>query len=453
MSTVVTTPAITLAPHSQEAEEALIGSMLIDATQFSTIAHFLKNNDFYILRNAWVWEAMERLHTIGDVIEFVTVANELRGMGRLEQIGGVGYLSYTIAQAATAINAEAYGQIVRRAAVRRYLLEAANTIAMLARDENIDITRIIQQAESTLFSVTENESRKETEHINTVAAELIENLGYLLDNPDEIEGMPTGFIDLDQILGGVQRNDLLILAARPGMGKTSFMLNLTANSARTGTKVAYFSLEMSNSQLLQRMISSETGFNTHTLRTAQLSSSDWSVVLAAANGLGELPIYLDDTPALSVMQLRSKCRRLKKDHGLDLVVVDYLQLMSGDTRTDNRVQEISYISRGLKEIARELNVGMIAGSQLSRAVEQRADKRPVLSDLRESGSIEQDADIVMFIYRDDIYNGDESERPNEADIIIAKHRNGPTGQVTLLFNKNLTKFQNMNKTRVSLEDL
>jgi replicative DNA helicase len=452
MSDAAPAPA-SLAPHSQEAEECVIGSVLIDPSQFSAIAHFLKAGDFYILRNAWIWEAMERLYERNELIEYVTVVSELRAMGRLDQVGGVGYLSYTVSQSATAMYGETYGQIVRRTALRRHLLEAANTIALLARDETTDVTRVIQQAESTLFSVTEGQGRQETVNISLVANELIAYLGHLIDHPDSIVGMPTGFYDLDAMLGGVQKNDLLILAARPGMGKTSFMLNLTVNSARVGTKVAYFSLEMSNSQLLQRMISSETGFNTHSLRTGQIRDSEWELIKQSANTLGELPIYLDDTPALTVSQLRSKCRRLKKDYGLDMIVVDYLQLMSGDTRNDNRVQEISYISRGLKEIARELNVGLIAGSQLSRAVEQRADKRPVLSDLRESGSIEQDADIVMFIYRDDVYTGDESERPNEADILISKHRNGPTGHVTLLFNKNLTKFQNMNKTRVNLDDL
>jgi replicative DNA helicase len=265
--------------------------------------------------------------------------------------------------------------------------------------------------------------------------------------------VPSGFLDIDHILGGFQKSDLLILAARPGMGKTSLMLNVAMNAVRSKARVGFFSLEMSNEQLVQRLISTETGINSQKLRLGQLDDREWDLFVHATNNVSKLQLYLDDTPALSVLQLRTKARRLDREHGLDLIVVDYLQLMTAGlgNRNENRVQEISYISRGLKELARELEIPILAGAQLSRAVEQRTDKRPQLSDLRESGSIEQDADVVMFIYRDDVYN-EASDRPNEADIIVAKHRNGPTGSAVLYFRKQLTQFANIKKTEINLEN-
>lgn len=440
-----------LAPHSHESEEALLGSILINPNTYYETSAIVKADDFFVLRNRWVWEAFERLYRRGEVADYLLVMNELKAQERLDLIGGASYLGYLITQATTWVYADAYAVVVARMAQRRRLLEAANEIAQLARAEELDIHEVINRSESVFFAVTEHQQRKETVHIEAVARSLMDMVDDIVIN-GKAAGIPSGYGGIDELLGGFQKSDLLVLAARPGMGKTALMLNLTVNAARAGAKVAFFSLEMNNEQLLQRMVASETGINTHKIRTAKLHDDrEWSLFYQAIANITELPIFLDDAPSLSVNQLRSKCRRLNHEHKLDLIMVDYLQLMmGGDGRNENRVQEISYISRGLKELARELNMPVLAGSQLSRAVEQRTDKRPVLSDLRESGSIEQDSDIVMFIYRDDVYH-DDSERPNEADIIIAKHRNGPTGSVPLLFDKELTKFLNMKKTDFSLE--
>lgn len=442
-----------IAPHSQEAEEALLGSVLVNGSVFNEVASFLHSDDFFILRNVWVWEAMTRLSERNELIEYLTVIEELRKQKRLDEVGGTAYISFLVSNTASALHAESYGRIIERTAIRRRMLEASEEITRLARDEESDINEVVDGAEAALFSVTERQMRKDFVRISQALADYFDRIAYLYENPEEQAGVPTGFIDLDNILGGFQKNDLVILAARPGMGKTSLMLNVAMNAARHNAKVAVFSLEMSNEQLVQRIISTETAINQQKLRLAKLEEKDMQLLMQASNSLGDLPIYLDDTPALSVLQLRTKCRRIWREHGLDLVVVDYLQLMTAggsSGRNENRVQEISAISRGLKELARELKVPVLAGAQLSRAVEQRMDKRPVLSDLRESGSIEQDADVVMFIYRDDIYN-EASERPNEADIIVAKHRNGPTGTAVLFFRKELTQFTNIKRTDINLD--
>lgn len=445
-----------IAPHSQEAEEAVLGSVLtFGPSAYYDVAPFLKSGDFFILRNAWVWEAMERLNERNDIIEYLTVIEELRSQGRLEDIGGTAYITYLVSNTSTSIHVEAYGRIVERAAVRRRMLEASAEIARLAREEDADINEVVDRAEGALFNVTERQLRRDTVPIRQAMDEYYDRMEHLYTHQGEPIGVPSGYTDLDHLLGGFQKSDLLILAARPGMGKTSLKLNIAMNAARSKARVAVFSLEMSTEQLIQRLVSTETGINSQKLRLGQLSEEEWRLFVQASQSLSKLKLFLDDTPALSVLQLRTKCRRLMREHGLDLVVVDYLQLMTasdGMKRGDNRVQEISYISRGLKELARELNVPVISGAQLSRAVEQRTDKRPVLSDLRESGSIEQDADVVLFIYRDDVYN-EASERPNEADIIVAKHRNGPTGNAVLYFRKQLTQFVNIRKTEVHLGDI
>jgi len=439
-----------MAPHSVEAEEAVLGSVLLNSDSLFEVASFLQPDDFFIVRNSWVWEAILRLHERNEQIDYVTVVEELRQQGRLDDIGGAAYITYLINHTPASIYAEAYGRIVERAAIRRRLLSAASEIAQLAHEESADINEVIDRAEASLFSVTERRLRKEIVPINIAISEYYDRIEHLYEHRGEPLGVPSGFVDLDRLLGGLQKSDLIIVAGRPGMGKTSWLLSVALNAARARARVAIFSMEMSNEQIVQRLISSETGISTQNLRLGKLDEREWTLFVEATGSLSNVRIFLDDTPAQSPIQMRTKCRRLYSEHGLDLIIIDYLQLMnSGTGRVENRVQEISFISRQLKQLARELNVPVLAAAQLSRAVEQRQDKRPQLSDLRESGSIEQDADVVMFIYREEMYN-ENTDRPNQADILVAKHRNGPTGTVTLFFRKELTQFSNLNRTGVDL---
>jgi replicative DNA helicase len=444
---------LNLAPHSVESEEAVLGSILMNPEALYEVRSFLVAEDFFILRHGWIFEAILRLADRDDAIDTRTLAEELRTQGRLEDIGGEAYLNYLPTTMPTAMHAEVYAHIVERAAIRRRLLGAAGDIAKLAHDEERDINEVIDQSEATLFGVTEQRLRQELVPIHVAVSNYFDRIEHLRESEVEALGVPTGFIDLDQLLGGLQKSDLIIIAGRPGMGKTSFMLTLALNAARMGSaRVAIFSMEMGNEQLVQRMISMETGISSQNLRLGRVGDAEWARFVEATGSMSNLKVFFDDSPAVSAMQLRTKCRRLYREHGLDLIIVDYLQLMNAGKamgRDTNRVQEITYISRALKEIARELNVPLLSAAQLSRAVEQRQDKRPQLSDLRESGSIEQDADIVMFLYRDEVYN-EATEHPGEAEVIVAKHRNGPTGHVTLLFRKELTKFVNLRKQRVDL---
>ena len=631
-----------LAPHSVEAEEAILGSVLINGSVISELSAFLKADDFFILKHSLIWECLLAMFERGQSIDYLTLIQELQSRGQLEDVGGPAFITRIIRSTPTYMHAETYGHLVEAAAVRRRLISAASEIAQAAQDETSDLTQIIARAESTLFGVTERQGQRELLPIQAALSDYYERIEYHYDHRDEPIGLPTGFNDLDELLAGVQPSDLIIVAARPGVGKTSFLLSMALNAARLGNaRVGIFSLEMSSEQLVQRLISSDTGINAQKLRSGNLDDSEWDRFTQAVVNLAELPIFLDDSPGLSPMALRAKCRRLSREHGLDLVIVDYLQLMeSGQGRSDNRVQEVGYISRHLKELARELNVPLISAAQLSRQVEQRTDKHPQLSDLRESGcltgdtpiylpdsgsyvpirslvgtsgfrvlslnpetwkheaavvtnafhtgckpvfrlttqlgrtiratanhkfltidgwkrldeltsadciavpysvsphakslsqkgetythntpelvsvlgntsglpaplgrgvggeglhesvtidsdvywdaidsvvpdgeadvydltvpaysnfvasniivhnSIEQDADVIMFIYRDELYN-EQSERPNQADIIVAKHRNGPTGAVTLHFNKALTKFGNLKRETFSLND-
>jgi replicative DNA helicase len=437
-------------PHSIEAEEAVLGSVLIDPEAIYRVSSFLKSDDFYIVKNQWVWDACMSLHERREPTDFVTITRELATRNQLDELGGPAYISHLINVVPTAIHAEGYGHIVERTALRRRLLSAASEVAQLAYEESDDIDRTIDAAEQALFSVSQRRVSRDMVPMSEAIRQYFDRIEYLYEHRGEPLGIPTGFLDLDKMLGGLQRSDLLIIAARPGVGKTSLMLNMALNAARRfHQRVAVFSLEMSTEQIVQRLVSSETGIDSQRLRLGDLHDEEWGLFVQATNALGDAAIYLDDTPSISALQLRTKARRLHAEFGLDLIIIDYLQLMTGDNRTENRVQEISYLSRSLKGLARELNVPVLVASQLSRAVEQRSDKRPVLSDLRESGSIEQDADIVMFIYRDDVYD-ESSDRKNVAELIIAKHRNGPTGTVELYFQRNLTQFRNALKRDVAL---
>ncbi len=429
-------------PHSREAEEAVVGAVLINPEVYYDVAQFLQADDFYIHRHQWIWQAFTSLHEQRIPVDLLTLTEELDRKNQLNEIGGPSYLTSLINQVPTSINAESYGRIVESHSIRRKMINAANSIASIAYNENSTIDHVMDEAEKAVFNVSERRLKHDVQPIAAVLSEYYDRIDDLAKRDEEIFGVPTGFIDLDKMLGGLQQSDLLIIAGRPGQGKTGFLLSIAKNASLTHKKhVAIFSLEMSNEQVAQRLIAQETGIDSQRLRTGKLQENEWPLFTHAIEVMSDTHIFLDDTPAITPLQLRTKCRRLHLEHHLDLVIVDYLQLMGGDTHTENRVQEVSYISRNLKVLARELNIPVIAAAQLSRAVEQRSDKRPVLSDLRESGSLEQDSDIVMFIYRPDQYEKD-TVKQNVAEIIIAKHRNGPVGSVELVFRSMLAKFEN-----------
>ena len=430
-------------PNSREAEEAVLGSILINPESYYDVAEILHEDDFYIIRNQWVWSAYVRLNEKRSPIDILTVSEDLQEHNQLADIGGQAYLISLVNQTPTSLNAQAYSRIVEQNAIRRRMLVAANEMAKLAYDQEKDVDTIIDKAEMSVFGLSERRIRHDLEPIDRVLSNYYDHVDELSQRDEEIFGVPTGLTDLDRLLGGLQKSDLLIIAGRPGSGKTGFMLSIAKNAAQKHKKhVAFFSLEMSNEQLVQRLIAQETGIDTQRLRTGKLNEDEWPIFTHAIEVLGDTHIWLDDTPAITPLQLRTKCRRLAMEHSLDLIIVDYLQLMGSDTRNENRVQEVSHISRSLKVLARELNIPVLAGAQLSRAVEQREGKKPVLSDLRESGSLEQDSDIVMFIHRPDMLEPD-NPRQNIAELIVAKHRNGPTHPgIELVFLNNLAKFEN-----------
>jgi replicative DNA helicase len=448
-STAPATPSI---PHSREAEEAVVGAVLINPEVYYDVAQFLQADDFYIHRHRWIWEAFNRLHEQRTPVDMLTLSDELDRVGQLAELGGPAYLTALINQVPSSLNAESYGRIVEAHSIRRKMITAANQIASLAYDEESLVDTVMDEAEKAVFNVSERRLKHDLVPISSVLSEYYDRIDDLAKRDEEIFGVPTGFIDLDKLLSGLQPSDLLIIAGRPGQGKSGFLLTVAKNAALTHKKhVAVFSLEMSNEQVVQRLMAQETGIDSQRLRTGKLAEEEWPLFTHAIEVFSDTKIFLDDTPAITPLQLRTKCRRLHMEYGLDLVIIDYLQLMGGDTRTDNRVQEVSYISRNLKVLARELNVPVLAAAQLSRAVEQRSDKRPVLSDLRESGSLEQDADIVMFIYRPDQYEKD-TVKQNVAEIIVSKHRNGPVGSVELIFRGALAKFENAATKHVSFNE-
>ncbi|HPD41799.1 MAG TPA: replicative DNA helicase, partial [Anaerolineae bacterium] len=401
-------------PQNIEAEEAVLGALLIDAEAIFRVLSFLRAEHFYLQKHRWIYEAILGLHEQREPVDFLTLTAALERQEQLQAIGGSAYILQLISAVPSAINIESYAHMVEQASVRRRLLEVASEIAKLAYDEEKGIGEVVDQSERALFAVSQQRIARDLRPVQEVVGTYRDYLYNLYAHRGELMGVTSGFRDLDRLLGGFQRSDLVILAARPGVGKTSLLLTMALKAAEKGKLVAIFSLEMSAEQLVQRMISSLSRVDAQRLRIGNLQDEDLPKIEDAIGHLADLPIYIDDTPALTPLQLRTKCRRLHSEHGLDMAYVDYLQLMTADTRTENRVQEVSYLSRMLKALARELDTPVLTASQLSRAVEQRQDRRPVLSDLRESGSIEQDADVVMFIYRDDMYHP-ETQQLNIAE--------------------------------------
>jgi replicative DNA helicase len=439
---VTTAPSAPSVPHNREAEEAVVGAVLINPEVYYDVTQFLQPDDFYIHRHRWIWEAFTSLHEQRTPIDLLTLSDELDRRGQLDEIGGRAYLTALVNQVPTSLNAVAYGRIVESHAIRRRMVAAANTIASVAYNEDMQVDSVMDEAEKAVFNVNERRLRNEVQPIRTVLSEYYDRIDELARRGEDFYGVPTGFIDLDKKLGGLQASDLLIIAGRPGQGKTSFLLSVAKNAALIHKKhVAVFSLEMSNEQVAQRLIAQQTGIDSQRLRTGQLAEEDWALFAHAIEVMSDTQIFLDDTPALTPLQLRAKSRRLHLEHKLDLILVDYLQLMTGDVHTENRVQEVSYISRNLKVLARELKVPVLAAAQLSRAVEQRSGKDPQLSDLRESGSLEQDSDIVMFLHKPEDWENDASKK-GAMQLKIAKHRNGPTGTIELIFRDELAQFVN-----------
>jgi replicative DNA helicase len=579
-----------LPPHSLEAEEAVLGSLLIDPDAVFDVATFLRPEAFYSAQNQTIYDAILTLTDRREPLDLITLTEELRRREQLEKVGGEATIISLINAVPTAINAVSYGRVVEAASLRRKLIGAASAIANLAYEEAEDINIVIDRSEQALFSISEQRTTRDLVPVKQIAREYLERIEQLHERGDDIIGVPTGFTDLDRLLGGLNKSDLIILAARPGMGKTALQTGIALTAAtRYGKRVAIFNLEMSGEQLVQRMIASETRIDSQRLRRGQLQEQEWPIFMEAIGRLSETRIFIDDTPSITPNQLRTKCRRLYAEHGLDLIVIDYLQLMQSERGNNNRVQEISEISRSLKGLARELDVPVLAAAQLSRAVEQRQDKRPQLSDLRDSGclagdslvtmadtgeripirnlvghdsfrvlalneqtlkletavvsrafstgikpvyalktqlgrticatanhkfraftgwkrldtlaesdelalpmlaegtvywdkiasvtyageeevfdltvpgphnfvandmiahnSIEQDADVVMFIYRDEYYHPDTTERPNIAEVNIAKHRNGPTGGIDLYWHGKLATFRNLQRQEINL---
>ena len=442
-----------LLPHDIEAEEAVIGSLMIDGDSIMRVTSFLKPTDFYREKNRLCYEACLDLFQRGEAINQVTVAHQLAIQEHLEPLGGTAYLSHLISTVPTSVHIEHYGHIVNRTATMRNLIDAAANISALGYGDTEDVDATLSQAEGILFRVRSGQPARDFMPLRQILDQYMEERAAISE-PLGLTGAPvlTGFDSLDELLGGLHRSDMVVLAARPSLGKSTLAINISLNAAKSGGRVGLFSLEMSREQLAMRMMAGEAGVDVQRLRLGLYTEAQERQIIDSIGALSELPIYIDDTPLQGIMEMRSKARRLHVELGLDMLVVDYMQLIEGGRRDSNRVQEISEITRSIKGLARDLNIPILAVSQLSRAVEMRTSHRPQLSDLRESGSIEQDADVVMFIYRDDVYNTEDEwtsrfpDRPypkNIAEIIVAKHRHGPVGSLELFFRDNLVRFESL----------
>ena len=439
-------PANFIPPQNIEAEKSLLGSLLLDKDAIIKVADSLKADDFYEERHKSIFEAMIALYEKQRPLDVITVTDWLKTKNKLEIIGGSSYLTELASSLPSSANVVHYAEIVSSKATLRRLIMVASEIGAMGRDPKGEVDELLDKAEQKLFSVSQKYLKSSFVPVKDVLETAFERIDRLHEHRGELRGVPTGFKPIDNVLAGLQKSDLIIVAARPSIGKTSLVLNFALHAATAGFSVGMFHLEMSKEQVVDRLISAQSGIDSWKLRTGNLKEEDFAKISESMNVLSGLNIYIDDSPGANIMEMRTKARRLQVEKGLDLLIVDYLQLMEGRRGSESRVQEISEISRGLKSLARELNIPVIGVSQLSREVEKRPRKIPQLSDLRESGSIEQDADVVMFIYREDYYDK-ESERQNIADIIVAKHRNGPIGQIELYFQAETMVFRPLETER------
>ena len=435
-------------PHDVEAEQAVIGSMLTDKDSVISAVETLKDEDFYREDNKVIYGAIMNLYNRGEPVDIITLKDELVSLGKFEAVGGLEYLAELTEKIPTTANVDKYIKIVEEKSMLRTLIKTANELIVLGYDQTQEVEDIMDVAEKKIFNVMQRKNQKGYSSMKDILVESFTQLEELYNRKQHITGVPTGFADLDYKTAGLHNSDLILVAARPAMGKSAFALNIASYAAvKANVPVAIFSLEMSKEQMGNRILCSEAMVDSNKVRTGKIEDEDWAKLAMASGELSESQIFIDDTPGISIMEIRAKCRKMKLEKNIGLVVIDYLQLVQGSSKKGgSREQEISEISRSLKILAKEINVPVIALSQLSRAPEQRPDHRPMLSDLRESGAIEQDADIVMFLYRDDYYNED-SEKKNIAEVIIAKHRAGSTGTVELLWLGNYTKFANIEKYR------
>lgn len=434
-------------PQNVEAEQSVLGSMILDKDAISTVSEFIKGEDFYRNDHKEIFDAIIDLYELDKPVDLVTLIERLKQRNSLDTVGGVEYLSHISSGVPTTSNVKYYAKIVEEKALLRRLIKSAGDIMNMGYEASEDVSYIMDDAERQIFDLVQRRNSKGVFQLKDVLIDSINKIEEIYNNKGKLSGVSTGFTDLDHKTSGLQPSDLIIVAARPAMGKTSFCLNIAQSVAiHSKVPVAFFSLEMAKEQLVNRMIWSEALVDSQKIRTGNLDDDDWQKIARVIGPMSEAPIYIDDTPGISVTEIRAKCRKLKMRKNIGLVVIDYLQLMQGRGKSESRQQEISEISRSLKILAKELNVPVIALSQLSRSAETRSDHKPVLSDLRESGAIEQDADIVMFLYRDDYYNP-ETEKKNIAEVILAKHRNGATGSVDLVWLGQYTKFANLEKAK------
>lgn len=442
----------TLPPNNIEAEEAVLGAILKQPNVMNKVVETLSAEYFYLPAHRLIYDALKQLYDNNENIDIISVSENLNYSGKLENVGGRAYINDLLANTVTTVNVKYYAKLIQEAAIKRSLISAGSDIVSSGYEKQVSVDEALDNAEKLIFDISSQKSSSEMVHVKDIVLDTYQKIEYNFEHKGELTGVPTSFYALDEVTNGLQKSDLIILAARPSMGKTALALNIAQNVAlKSNVPVAIFSLEMSKQQLMQRMLCSEAEVDAQRLKTGDLQSKDWEKLANAMNAFSQAPIYVDDTSGCTITDLRAKCRRLKmKEKNLGLIVIDYLQLMEGVGKED-RLQQISAISRGLKILAKDLDVPVIALSQLSRAVETRTGNKPQLSDLRDSGAIEQDADIVMFIYREDYYKQTEGAEEDdnapkaangESEIIIAKHRNGPVGSIKLLFQGNITKFKN-----------
>ncbi len=435
-------------PYNIDAEQLVIGSMIVDKNAIAAATEILKGDEFYKDHHKILFDAIVSLYDHDTPVDIITITEQLKTMDKtLEDVGGVSYISDLVAGVETTAEerVKAHAKIVEEKHTLRRLIKSSNEIVEKCYEQNLDVEYIVSDAEKNIFDISQKTNSADFEHLSSIIERSFEDFEKLYNNKNEVTGIPTGFKDLDSRTSGFQKGDLVLIAARPSMGKTAFVLNLALNAGlRADKSVAIFSLEMSREQLVYRMLCAEANIDMQKLRVGDLDDESWIRLGRASSPMSSSRIFIDDTPGITVSELRSKCRRLKIEKGLDLIIIDYLQLMSGSRHSESRQQEVSEISRSLKAIAKEMGAPVVALSQLSRAPEMRADHRPILSDLRESGSIEQDADIVMFLYRDEYYDK-ESEKKGIAEVIIAKQRNGPTGTVELAWIGQYTRFRDLDK--------